>query len=151
GTERRDWLPFGNRFSTAPRGPGILEAHPRSHSPMRTLLPCLVATAGLALSAAPAVAAESVDLTAAAIFAPPGISGPEAKAVQMLVEEVGRRSHVKWERVDPWPAGKPVIVVSPADGVQKLLAEHGVLVPEPAGRGAAEGYRIGVTGDAATP
>src|SRR5262249_8458945 len=97
------------------------------------------------------VAAESVDLTAAAIFTPPGISGPEAKAVLMLVEEVGRRSHVKWERVDPWPAGKPVIVVSPADGVQKLLAEHGVLVPEPAGRGAAEGYRIGVTGDAATP
>src|SRR4029077_19466481 len=122
-----------------------------SSHPMRTLFVVPVAITGLALIAAPTVAAERVDLTTAAIVTPPGLAGPEAKAVQMLVEEVGRRSHVQWDRTDTWPAGKAVVVVGPGNEVQKLLAEHGVRLPEPAGRGGAEGYRVGVAGDAAAP
>jgi hypothetical protein len=103
----------------------------------------------LVLVAAPVLAAESVDLTAAAVVTPPGLAGPEAKAAQMLVEEVGRRSHVNWGRTDVWPAGKPVVVVGPADRVQRLLAENGVLLPK--SKGGVEGFRIGVIGDAAAP
>jgi len=119
--------------------------------PKRSLLMRLVAAAGLALIAAPLAAAETVDLTTAVVITPPGAAGPESKAAQMLVDEVGRRSHARWERADTWPAGKPVVVVGPADGAQKLLAEHGVRLAEPTGRVAAEGYRTGVAGDAKAP
>jgi hypothetical protein len=114
---------------------------------MRNPILAIVPSALLALSAAPAAAAEPVDLTAAVVVTPPGLAGPEAKAAQMLVEEVGRRSHVRWERAEQWPAGKAVVVVGPGEGVRKLLAEHGVRLPDPAGRGGAEGYRVGITGD----
>src|SRR5262245_29710767 len=109
----------------------------------------LTAPVLLAVCAAPAAAAEWVDLTAATVVTPPGLAGPEAKAVRMLIEEVEGRSHVQWQPAEHWPPGKAVIVVGPAEGVRKLLADLGVRIPD--APGAAEGYRIGVGGDAAAP
>jgi hypothetical protein len=95
-----------------------------------------------------AAADSSLDLSRAVVVAPPGIAGPEEKAVQMLIEEVGKRSHVQWKRAEAWPDGaSPVIVVGPADGVRKLCEPHGVALPENLGRGGKEGFRIGA-GDA---
>jgi hypothetical protein len=111
----------------------------------------LISSLLLAIAAGRATAADVVDLTAAAVITPPGLAGPEAAAARMLVEEVGKRSHAAWDRADAWPAGKPVVVVGPADGVQKLLAGHDVRLPDPAGRGGSEGYRIGIAGDPVAP
>src|SRR5262245_2570035 len=106
----------------------------------------------LPLAAAPlAAAGPDLDLTRAVVVAPAGLSGPPAKAVRMLVEEVEQRSMVRWDRAEKWPAGgTPVVVVGPADGVRDLLARQGVRLPA-AARLRPEGYRIGVTGDRAAP
>jgi hypothetical protein len=118
---------------------------------MRQLSTHLTAFVVSAVFGMPIAAAEPVDLTAAVVVTPAGLAGPEAKASRMLVEEVGRRSHVQWTHADTVPADKAVVVVGPAGAVRKLLAERGVSIAEPAGRGAAEGYRIGVAGDGAAP
>src|SRR5262249_9802740 len=118
---------------------------------MRILFACLLAVASPALPAEDTAAADSVDLTAAVVVTPPGLTGPDAKAVQMLVEEIARRSHIQWQRADSWPAEKAIVIVGPAGGVQKILAGHGTRLPEPIGRAAAEGYRIGVGGQATAP
>jgi hypothetical protein len=103
----------------------------------------------LVLSAA--VSAADLDLTRAVVVTPPNQSGPAAKAVRMLVEEVETRSMVRWDRPGNWPAGgNPVVVVGPADEVRKLLGDRGVRLtagtrPKP------EGYQIGVTIDGTTP
>jgi hypothetical protein len=115
-------------------------------------------TARLSLSTAlvfalsvPAFAAE-LDLTRANVVTPPDLSGPAAKAVQVLVEEVEARSMVRWDRAKTWPAsGTPVVVVGPAGAVQALLDRRGIRLPVPAGRPKAEGYRIGSAADGTTP
>ncbi len=107
-----------------------------------------IAWLALLLTAAPAAAAEPLDLTAARVLTPPGLTGPEAKAVRMLVEEVETRSLVRWDRADRWPADGPAIVVGPADGVRKLLQAGGLPAPNDLGTGGKEGYQIGASGRA---
>jgi len=106
------------------------------------------------LAAAPLPAAESVvDLTHAAVLTPPNLSGPEEKAVRMLIDEVEKRSLVSWERVERWPMNQvPVILVGPAEGVRLLVAKRGIKLPDDLGKGGHEGYSIGVDvqGDAPT-
>src|SRR5215470_11397456 len=99
----------------------------------------------LALLAAPlAAAGPDLDLTRAVVVTPTALSGPPAKAVRMLVEEVEQRSMVRWDRAEKWPAGgTPIVVVGPADGVRDLLERQGVRLPA-AARPKPEGYRIGV-------
>src|SRR5262249_34295482 len=77
-----------------------------------------------------AASAADLDLTRAAVLTPPGLTGPEAKAVQMLVEEVEKRSWVDWRRTDTWPTdGTPVLLVGPGAGVATLANRGGVSVP----------------------
>jgi hypothetical protein len=106
----------------------------------------------LALPAAPlATAGADLDLTRAVVVTPAGLSGPPAKAVRMLVEEVEQRSMVRWDRAEKWPSsGTPVVAVGPADGVRNLLDGHGVRLPA-AERPRPEGYRIGVSENGAAP
>ena len=47
----------------------------------------------------------NVDLTQATIWTPPGLSGPEQKAVDLLRREVEKRTNVRWP-VD-WPESRP--------------------------------------------
>src|SRR5262245_13126801 len=99
----------------------------------------------------PATAAD-LDLTRAVVVTPPNLSGPAAKAVRMLAEEVEARSMVRWDHAEKWPAGgTPVVVVGAADGVRKLLDKQGIRVPVPAGRPKPEGYQIGVAAVGTTP
>jgi hypothetical protein len=92
-------------------------------------------------------AGADLDLTRAAVVTPPDLTGPAAKAVRMLVEEVDARAMVRWDQPAAWPTGDaPVVVVGPADGVRAVLDKRGVKMPEPAGKPRPEGYRIGVSG-----
>jgi hypothetical protein len=105
-----------------------------------SLLVCLV----FVLSA-PAVAAD-LELTRAVVITPPNQSGPPAKAVQMLTEEVEARSMVRWGHAEKWPTtGDPVVVVGTADEVMKLLDKQGIKIALPEGQLKPEGYQIGVS------
>jgi hypothetical protein len=104
----------------------------------------------LAVFGLPAAAGADLDLTRAAVVAPPGLTGPAAKAVMMLAEEVETRSMVRWEPANAVPSdGAPAVIVGPADGVRKLLEGQGVTLP--AGKGGPEGYRVGVARGKAGP
>jgi hypothetical protein len=115
-------------------------------------LNCVVLTALLALPLTLRAAEPALDLTRATVVAPPGLSGPERKAVQMLTEEVEKRSWVSWKRADAWPAdGTPVILVGPADGVRRLADARGLRLPDAPGKNGREGYRIGISTQEAAP
>jgi len=83
---------------------------------MRHLLCCL-----LLLSSAGGIArAEMIDLTQAVVVAPHGMSAPEQKAVQMLVDEVWKRTWVRWNVANEPPSPPTaMVVVAP----QALLPE----------------------------
>ncbi|HEY7429008.1 MAG TPA: hypothetical protein VH682_32555, partial [Gemmataceae bacterium] len=89
------------------------------------VLTLFLVPAGLLRAAAPVV-----DLTHASIVTPKVLSGPELKAVQMLIEEVEKRSRVLWERVNDWPRKGAVVLVGPAAGVRSLAADHGVTLSD---------------------
>jgi hypothetical protein len=76
------------------------------------------------------------------IVTPPGLSKPETKAVTMLVEEVEKRTQVRWRRADAWPDGpNPVVAVGPAPALQKLASKEAFDLAPLGGKGK-EGYRI---------
>ncbi len=100
------------------------------------------------------VRALALDLTGGVVVAPANLSRPEQKAVTMLVEEVEKRSHIRWEVVPTWPTdGKPVIAVGQASALKALTgsepAPDGILSDPPAG--APEGFRIRVRPAAGAP
>ncbi len=71
----------------------------------------LAATVGFWCQSATA----QIDLSRANVIVPDGLSGPEHKAVRLLVEEVRKRSQIAWDVLIRWPQEvAPVIVVSPA-------------------------------------
>src|SRR5687768_16958576 len=71
-------------------------------------------------------AAPALDLTHATVLAPLGIAGPELRAVRMLVEEVERRTLVRWGAAGSWPpAGTPLVLVGQIDGVRRLATSRG--------------------------
>jgi hypothetical protein len=94
----------------------------------------------------------SIDLTGAAVLTPANLAGPEKKAVQMLIEEVEKRSRLRWEEVRDWPAkDAPVVLVGPGEGVRRLATAGGLTLPDGLSQGPAEGYRIGVASRRGVP
>ena len=70
------------------------------------------------LIAAVVTPAAALDLTNAAVVSPPGLSLQEAKAVTLLIEEVEKRSGIRWE---PASATAPATIeitrtTGPAEG-----------------------------------
>lgn len=99
---------------------------------------------GAGLPARARAAAAEIDLTRAVIVVPDGLSGPEEKAVRVLVEEVEARSGIRWDVMLRWPTGEvPVVAVGP---LRLLRAEAGPLrehiPPRPAAGNARDGYTI---------
>ncbi len=88
----------------------------------------------LGLGAAAAFAAE-VDLRRAVVVAPPQLSPRENKAVAMLVEEVEKRTRIRWPVAASRPSGSSPVI----------------WIERPSGAGPAEGYRIRVDDSAAAP
>jgi hypothetical protein len=84
-------------------------------------------------------AVEMLDLTGAVVVTAPNRTGVEQKAVQMLIEEVEKRTHVRWEvEHAEMPRDKPVIMVGTADEFRRR-------------RGPTEGYDVSSSTTAGLP
>jgi len=55
-----------------------------------------------------------IDLSAARLFVPEGLSPREGRALTVLLEEVEKRTGLLWERVQRWPTGVPTVAVGTA-------------------------------------
>jgi len=61
--------------------------------------------------------ANLIDLSHAVVVVPPEVSYPKTKAVTMLVEEVQKRTQIRWPVVEEWPADNgPIIQIAKAEG-----------------------------------
>ena len=118
-----------------------------NHAPPHSLATLLLGF--LLLASHPTLA---LDLSRAVVFAPANLSGPEQKAVAMLIEEVEKRTHLRWTRASSWPASdQTVIAVGSAAALQDVTT---TLPTEPAENPAArrpEGFRIRVRTGTPTP
>src|SRR3954465_15313826 len=64
-------------------------------------------------------AAALVDLSRTVVVAPGRMSGPESNAVRMLIEEVEKRTQVRWTRSTTWPTtDQPVIALGPVSALK---------------------------------
>ncbi len=89
---------------------------------MTSLSICLATL--LFASAYPIFAETEIDLTGAVVVAPADLSGPENKAAQMLIEEVEKRTQVRWRRVNALPGeAVPYISISRAPEKRPLPRE----------------------------
>ena len=109
---------------------------PRFWLSVATLILCFGLFQAAHSGRAAQAAATEIDLTRAVIIAAADFSGPENKAVQMLLEEVERRSQVRWPRVN----------TAPSDGTA-LISLNRTAVKAPRAR---EGYQIKTTGNNVT-
>jgi hypothetical protein len=80
------------------------------------------------------------NLTQAVVVTPARLSPVEQKAVTVLVEEVEKRTTVRWPVATQWPAtGSVAVVVTPAGSLGEFRGRY---QNEPAAPAGAEGYRI---------
>ncbi|MFI5459735.1 MAG: hypothetical protein ACHRXM_30285 [Isosphaerales bacterium] len=94
--------------------------------------------------------AGELDLSRAIVVVPDGLSGPENKAVRLLVEEVRKRSRIGWDVMIRWPAGAvPIIAVGPARLLDSFPGELRQHVPSLAAGKEKEGFRIQTEGGGA--
>jgi len=77
-----------------------------------------------------AIGAQAADLTHATVVAPASLSGPERKAVTMLVDAVRERTRITWAVAAADPSTGPVVRVrrgsGPAEGYQLRSIANGV-------------------------
>jgi hypothetical protein len=91
-------------------------------------------------------AAKALDVSKTVVVAPRGLSARERKAVQVLVEEVEKRTELRWTVVDHLTAEQPSAMVV---GSRQVLREIQSELPgnlSTARPLAAEGYRLCITG-----
>jgi hypothetical protein len=101
---------------------------------------CLVVSA-----AAPCLAA---DLTRAIVVTPPGLSPREQKAVEMLLDEVDKRTGIRWPVAHAWPNdGQPVVAVGPAKLLDQFAGPLADRINDELPPDAAEGFRIRTDGE----
>jgi len=104
-----------------------------------------------------------LDLRHATLVTPPNLTGSETRAVDMLVEEVEKRTRIRWPVVHTRPAGNrrahsllrrvsaPLILVGPASTLSSFVPESGIqLAVEQRGPGP-EGYRLRVQTEGPVP
>ena len=90
-------------------------------------------------------AAAQVDLRDAVLVSPPGLSLPEQKAVEMLLDEVEARTLVRWPVQENWPATEqPVIALGQAAALSKHFKVAAAALGDEAPAGA-EGFVLRVT------
>lgn len=83
-----------------------------------------------------AVADDFLDMTKAVVVLPSKLAPRERLAVRMLVEEVEKRSGVRWEVRTSRPKDRPTILI----GLSRDAKEFGIEAP--AGKSATERYRL---------
>src|SRR3954452_14918606 len=110
----------------------------------------IILLAFLAAAQLPAVAESAtqpppgmLDLTRAVVVVPPTLSGPEQKAVNLLVEDVTRRSGVKCRVVKKWPAEKAAVVaVGPVGAAGEFTGPYARSVSDVPGKLKPEGFQV---------
>ena len=87
-----------------------------------------------------------VDLNRATVVVPQNLTGPETKAVTMLVEEVQKRTQIRWPIVHQWPAGEvPVIAIGPAAAFPVFARDYVPLVKPSSRERKPDGFHLRVT------
>lgn len=88
----------------------------------------------------------ALDLKSAVVVSPPNLSGPEKKAVTMLVEEVEKRTLVRWPVMDSWPSSNATIIaVGNRDALEAFAGPRGDALRSIAKSSSAEGYQLAVS------
>jgi hypothetical protein len=94
----------------------------------------------------------ALDLHNAVVESSPDLSGPEKKALQMLVEEVEKRTGIHWQAATNWPAANvPAIAAGLNSRISTFAGEYSKelqSLPEASG---AEGFRLCILKGAKTP
>ncbi len=140
--DRRDFLRYGTAVTGIGASPELLGAvsPPANQSGAPQHSQTLAGTGTL------------LDLSGAVVITPPGISKRDQKAAQVLVEEVERRTEVRWPSTNDWPESAPArIVVGRAEhlGDWRGKFPEGILAGRP-GMGT-EGYTLGAWSGAQGP
>jgi hypothetical protein len=101
----------------------------------------------LAPAAEPAEDAARIDLRSAQVVVPLDVSGPERKAVEMLLDEIAKRTRVRLPIANAWPADAktPVIAVGQASALRKLDRSVADALGTSDKPGPPEGYRLKAT------
>jgi hypothetical protein len=90
-----------------------------------------------------AMPARALDLRHAVVLAPAGLTGPEQRAVRMLVEEAEKRTHLLWPETNAWPgANVPVIAVGPVSQLEQFAGPFAAELRPAAGATNAEGFHL---------
>ncbi|HNQ72780.1 MAG TPA: hypothetical protein PKN95_04150 [Verrucomicrobiota bacterium] len=89
------------------------------------------------------IASPALELKLAQVVAPPSLSGPEHKAITMLVEEVEKRTLIRWPVLNSWPASNvTTIVVGNRPALEAFLGSHAAGLNVVAPSSAPEGYQL---------
>ena len=96
--------------------------------------------------------ATALDLKDAVVVAPAELSGPEKKAVTMLVEEVEKRARVRWPGMTVWPASNATVIAVGSRFALEHMARSGARdLPAAGSMRASEGYQVSVRHDGPNP
>lgn len=86
----------------------------------------------------------SLDLRNAVVIGPKAQKGPAAQAAPMLLDEVEKRTRIRWSRGPALPDGdEPFIVIGTSGEVARYLGKAMAAAPDPPS--GAEGYRLFVS------
>jgi hypothetical protein len=104
---------------------------------------CLLLWAAAFCTGRVTAAEQVIDLTRAAIVTPPGLSGPEKKAVALLADEVEKRTQIRWQQTETLPPeATPLVFVGQGPALRSLANRAGSkfngINPKPQ----PEGYQI---------
>ncbi|MGO8901018.1 MAG: hypothetical protein ACLQU5_22085, partial [Isosphaeraceae bacterium] len=84
-----------------------------------------------------------LDLTRAVVVTPGELTGPERKAVELLVEDVTRRSGIRWKMLSRWPdVPGPVVAVGSSAAARAFTGPFAEFFGAGTRPRPAEGYRI---------
>jgi hypothetical protein len=110
---------------------------------MRTIRSLLLTVSLLAAGRAVEARGAELDLAKAVVVVPADLSGPERKAVEMLVDEVHKRTLIRWPIVADFPADDvPAIGVGPRAALPRIagpVADRLAAKPDVQGK---EGFRL---------
>jgi hypothetical protein len=94
----------------------------------------------------------TLELSHAKVVTSPRLNKVEAKAVEMLVEEVEKRTRLRWPVLSTWPSeAGPVVVVAPIAEIASFVPEDvaGLCAKKP--KPGREGYHLCVRAEGTTP
>jgi len=91
-------------------------------------------------------------LDKAVIVVPTDVPGPHKKAITMLIEEVEKRTQIRWGTITTWPSTPiPVIAVGSSSALNTFAGQYTDELSADGDTSAPEGYRIRVRDDGGRP